>query len=57
MKLSLALLALPLGLVLACGGDAPVAPHTMQPGSVRLQQAPPKGSGLALDIIPKVTLP
>jgi hypothetical protein len=56
MKSAVALLALPLGLVVACS-DAPVAPHTVQPGSVQLQQAPPKGTGLALDIVPTVTLP
>jgi hypothetical protein len=42
--------------VVACS-EAPVAPRTVQPGSVRLQQAPPKGTGLSVDIVPTVTLP
>ena len=56
MKSTSALLALPLGLVVACS-EAPVAPRTVQPGSLLLQQAPPKGTGLAVDIVPNVTLP
>jgi hypothetical protein len=56
MKLAMVLLALPLGLVVACG-EAPDAPRSIQPGSVLLQQAPPKGTGLAVDIVPHVTLP
>ena len=56
MKSAVALLAFPLGLVVACS-DMPVATRTVQPGSIRLQQAPPKGTGLAVDIVPNVTLP
>jgi hypothetical protein len=55
MKSAIVLLALPLGLVVACG-EAPNAPRSVQPGSVLLQQAP-KGTGLAVDIVPNVTLP
>ena len=56
MRSTFALLAIPLGLVVACS-EAPVAPHTVQPGSISLQQAPPKGTGIAVDIVPNVTLP
>jgi hypothetical protein len=56
MRSTSALLALPLGLVVACS-EAPVAPRTVQPGNVLLQQAPPKGTGIAVDIVPNVTLP
>jgi len=56
MKSAMALLALPLGLVVACS-EAPVAPRTMQPGGILLQQAVPKGTGLAVDIVPNVRLP
>jgi hypothetical protein len=56
MKSAMALLALPLVLVVACS-EAPVAPRTVQPGGILLQQAVPKGTGLAVDIVPNVTLP
>jgi len=56
MRSTFALLVVPLGLVVACS-EAPVAPRTVQPGSVLLQQAPPKGTGIAVDIVPNVTLP
>ena len=56
MRSTFALLALALGLIVACG-EGPVAPRTVQPGSVSLQQAPPKGTGIAVDIVPNVTLP
>ena len=56
MRSTFALLALPLGLIVACG-EGPVAPRTVQPGSVSRQQAPPKGTGIAVDIVPNVTLP
>jgi hypothetical protein len=56
MKSALALLALPLGLVVACS-DTPVAPRTVQPFIVLLQHATHNGSGLSLDNVPNVTLP
>jgi hypothetical protein len=56
MRSTFALLVVPLGLVVACS-EAPVAPRTVQPASVLLQQAPPKGTGIAVDIVPNVTLP
>lgn len=57
MKSALALLALPVALGLGACSDSPVAPRTAQPGSVMLQQSTPKGSGLAVDIVPNVSLP
>ena len=57
MKSRLAVLAFPLAAAFVGCSEAPVAPHTVQPGSVMLQQTPPKGSGLAVDIVPNVTLP
>lgn len=57
MRSTLALLALPVAFAFAGCSEAPVAPHAIQPGGVMLQQAPPKGTGLAVDIVPHVTLP
>lgn len=57
MKSSLRLLALPVAIAFVGCSEAPVAPRSVQPGSVMLQQAPPKGTGLAVDIVPNVTLP
>jgi hypothetical protein len=56
MKSRLALLALPLALGFGACTETPMAPRAAAPGSVVLQQVP-KGTGLALDIVPNVTLP
>ena len=57
MKSALAFLALPVALVFVGCGESTVAPRTAQPGSAMSQQASPKGTGLAVDIVPNVTLP
>lgn len=57
MKARLTSLAFPFAIAFIGCSETPVAPHSVQPGSVMLQQAPPKGSGLAVDIVPNVTLP
>lgn len=57
MKFALPLLALPMALGFIGCSESPTAPRTAQPGSVMLQQAPPKGTGLSVDIVPNVTLP
>src|SRR4051812_12787932 len=56
MKSALALLALPVALAFVGCGESSVAPRAAQPGNLVLQQAR-KGSGLAVDIVPNVTLP
>ena len=57
MRSTLALLAFPVAFAFVGCSEAPVAPHTIRPGSVSAQQAPPNGTGLAVDIVPNVTLP
>src|SRR4051812_31286684 len=57
MKSALAILALPIALGFGGCSESPVAPHTARAGSVMLQQAAPKGTGLAVNIVPSVTLP
>ena len=57
MKFRLAFLAFPLAAGFVGCSEAPVAPHAVPPGSVMLQQAPPKGTGLAVDVVPNVNLP
>lgn len=57
MKSAFALLAVPVALAFVGCSEAPVAPHTARPGSVSLQQAPPKGTGISVDLVPNVTLP
>lgn len=57
MKFRSAFLAFPLVVGFAGCSEAPVAPHSLRPNSVALQQAQPKGTGLAVDIVPNVTLP
>src|SRR5690349_20563320 len=57
MKSTLAFFAFPLAIGFVACSEAPVAPHSVQPGTVALQQAAPKGTGLAVDIVPNVTLP
>ncbi|MBW8838773.1 MAG: hypothetical protein JF602_02800 [Gemmatimonadetes bacterium] len=56
MKSRLAFLAFPIALGLFGCSDSPVAPHKL-PGGGILQQAAPKGTGLAVDIVPNVKLP
>ena len=57
MKSRLTFIALPLAIGFVGCSEAPVAPHSVRPGSVMLQQAAPKGTGLVVDLVPHVTLP
>ena len=57
MKSGLKFLALPLAIGFVGCSEAAVAPRSVQPAAVSLQQAAPKGTGLAVDIVPSVTLP
>jgi hypothetical protein len=57
MKSRLAFLAFALAAGFVGCSEASVAPRSVQPTSIMLQQAPPKGTGLAVDIVPNVTLP
>ena len=55
MKSRIAVLALPIALGIGACSDEPLAPATWAPEPVSLQ--PARGSGLAVDIVPNVTLP
>jgi hypothetical protein len=57
MKSALAFLAFPAALAFVGCGESTMAPRTAQPGSAMSQQTSPKGTGLAVDIVPTVTLP
>ena len=56
MKVGVVALALPLALALGACSEAPVAPDAAAPGRVLLQKNQ-KGTGLAVNVVPRVGLP